>query len=62
MQKRLMNHIETVSGLPMYQSAYRMYHSTETALLKVQNDPLLAMEEQKVSALALLDLSAATTL
>jgi len=62
MQKRLMNHIETFSWLPMYQSAYRMYHSTETALLKVQNDLLLAMEEQKVSALALLDLSAATTL
>jgi len=58
-QKRLLNHLNSFSGLPIYQSAYRMYHSTETALLKVQNDILLAMEEQKVSALALLDLSAA---
>ena len=58
-QKRLLNHINSFSLLPMYQSAYRMYHSTETALLRVQNDLLLGIEKQKVSALALLDLSAA---
>ncbi len=41
------------------QSAYAQYHSTETALTKVQNDILLAMDSQKVVMLTLLDLSAA---
>jgi hypothetical protein len=58
-QSRLLKHINGFSGLPKFQSAYRMFHSTETALLKVQNDLLLAMEERRVSALTLLDLSAA---
>lgn len=56
---RLMKHIDEFSGLAVNQSAYRMFHSTETALLKVQNDILVAMEKQKVSGLTLLDLSAA---
>ena len=48
------------SGLyPLLQSAYRAGHSTETALLKVQNDILLAMDRQHVTLLVLLDLSAA---
>src|SRR5207245_465236 len=42
-----------------YQSAYRQYHSTETALLRIYNDALLSIDQQKVSALVLLDLSAA---
>lgn len=58
-QKRILFHINSFSGFPVCQSAYRMFHSTETALLKLQNDLLLAMENKKVSALALLDLSAA---
>ena len=41
------------------QSSYRQYHSTETALVKVQNDILLAMDRQEVTLLVLLDLSAA---
>ena len=40
-------------------SACREGHSTETALLRVQNDLLMAMDKQKVSILVLLDLSAA---
>ena len=40
-------------------SAYKEGHSTETALLKVQNDLLVAMDNQRVSILVLLDLSAA---
>ena len=44
---------------PFLQSAYRSGHSTETALLKVQNDILLNMDRQKVTLLVLLDLSAA---
>ena len=39
--------------------AYRQHHSTETALLKVKNDILMNMENQKVTLLVLLDLSAA---
>ena len=41
------------------QSAYRAGHSTETALLKVHNDILLNMDNQRVTLLALLDLSSA---
>ena len=48
------------SGLyPLFQSAYRRYHSTETALVKVANDILLNMNTQRVTLLVLLDLSAA---
>ena len=41
------------------QSAYKKGHSTETALVKVQNDILLCVDEQQVVLMALLDLSAA---
>ena len=48
------------SGLyPLLQSAYRRYHSSETALVKVANDMLLNMNSQRVTLLVLLDLSAA---
>jgi len=48
------------SGLyPLLQSVYRQYHGTETALVKVANDILLNMNSQRVTLLALLDLSAA---
>ena len=42
-----------------YQSAYRKFHSTETALLKIHNDILSSMDDGRVTALTLLDLSAA---
>ena len=41
------------------QSAYKQYHSTETALLKVQSDILETIDKGKISCLVLLDLSAA---
>ena len=41
------------------QSAYRVGHSTESALLKVKSDLLHAMDNQEVTCLVLLDLSAA---
>ena len=52
-------HISRSGLYPLLQSAYRAGHSIETALLKVQNDILLAMDRQHVTLLVLLDLSAA---
>ena len=37
------------------QSAYKQFHSTETALLKLQNDVSLNMDKGKVTALTLLN-------
>ena len=45
--------------LPKLQSAYRKRYSMETALLKIYNDILLSMNQQHVTLLVLLDLSAA---
>src|SRR6187399_1771265 len=56
---RINNHLQSFPSLCPFQSAYRKFHSTETALLRIQNDLLLASNHQKVSALVLLDLSAA---
>jgi exonuclease III len=56
---RLSAHVQSSSLLTPFQSAYRHLHSTETALLRIQNDLLNAFDQQKVSALVLLDLSAA---
>ena len=41
------------------QSAYRKDHSTETALLRIQNDLLTAADSHRASCLVLLDLRAA---
>jgi hypothetical protein len=41
------------------QSAYRQYHSTETAMLRVMNDLLLALDTGHEAVLVLLDYSAA---
>jgi exonuclease III len=45
--------------LPSYQSAYRKNYSTETAVVKVVSDILMAMEHQKLTAFVSMDLSAA---
>ena len=45
--------------LPDFQSAYRAFHSTETTVLKVLSDILLALDSGNVVVLTLLDLSAA---
>ena len=45
--------------MPTYQSAYRKFHSTETALLRLYNDLLVATDRGQVSGLCLLDLTAA---
>ena len=41
------------------QSAYSRQNSSETALIKIQSDILLALDNRRVAALVLLDLSAA---
>src|SRR5438552_16633487 len=56
---RLCHHLESFPSLSCFQSAYRKLHSTETALLRIHNDLSLALNRQQVSALVLLDLSAA---
>ena len=50
-------HSECVFPLPPCQSAYRAGHSTETALVKVQFDILLNMDQRKGTQLVLIDLS-----
>ena len=40
------------------QSAYKVFHSTETSLLRVHNDILLALDKGETVLLILLDLSA----
>ena len=56
---RLNTHMAQNSILEPSQSAYRKHHSTETALLRVQNDILQAIDRKKCVMLLLLDLSAA---
>ena len=52
-------HLTSHGLYPSFQSAYHECHSTETALLKVQNDILMDLEPQRITLLILLDLSAA---
>ena len=56
---RINTHLQSFPSLCPFQSAYRKFHSTETALLRIHNDLLLATDRQEVSALVLLDLSSA---
>ena len=56
---QLNHHLSTNNLFETYQSAYRRLHSTETALLKVQNDILIALDNKQAVVLLLLDLSAA---
>ena len=57
--KQLTTHLQENKLYPQFQSAYRAHHSIETALLRVHNDILCAMDNQQGVILVLLDLSAA---
>ena len=57
--QQILEHIEHHSLLPFNQSAYRKFHSTETALLRIKSDLLMSMDNQKISLLLLLDMSRA---
>ena len=56
---RLRTHLEVNKLWCKMQSAYRPFHSTKSALLCVQNDILSSLNNRKMVALVLLDLSAA---
>ena len=57
--KQLLRYLKDNDLLPDLQSAYRAHHSTETAVLKVLSDILLALDSGNLVMLTLLDLSAA---
>ena len=56
---QLNDHLLSNDLYDSYQSAYRASRSTETALIRIINDLLLASDSGQVSLLTLLDLSAA---
>jgi len=57
--RQLMDYLTSPDLLPTLQSGFRAAHSTETAVLCVLSDILLAVDSGDVAALILLDLSAA---
>ena len=57
--RQLIDYLTASRLLPDLQSAYRAHHSTETAVLKVLSDILLAVDSGDLAMLSLLDLSAA---
>ena len=57
--KQLVRYSNSTGQMEPYQSAYREYSSTKTALLKIKADILDAMNEKEVMCLVMLDLSAA---
>ena len=59
MSKQLNSYLSSNAHYEVYQSAYRPLHSTETALLRVQNDILTSIENKEITVLVLLDLSSA---
>ena len=59
MLKQFNSHTEKHQLMPSYQSAYQQCHSCETSLVKLTNDILWSMEEQNITAVLALDLSAA---
>ena len=54
---RLWDHLRTNDLNEIFQSAYKKYHSCKTALVRVQNDILKAIDNNKCVILLLLDLS-----
>ena len=56
---QLTAHLRLNGLIEKFQSAYRTLHSTETALLRVQNDILRAVDDSGAAILVMLDLSAA---
>ena len=59
MLQQFNNHCDACNLIPDYQSAYQPNYSCETALVKITNDMLWAMEHQKATNLMAIDLSSA---
>ena len=57
--RQLMDFLQSTDLLPANQSGFRPGHSTETAVLRVLSDILLAVDRGYVAVLILLDISAA---
>jgi hypothetical protein len=57
--KQLNDYLSANNLIPSVQSAYRKFHSTESAVLKVLSDIYAAADEKMITLLGLLDLSAA---
>ena len=56
---QLTRYLMAIGLFPKFQSGFRRYHSTETAVLGVLSDIYSALDQDLVSPLALLDVSAA---
>ena len=56
---KLLSHLQENNLSNPFQSAYRSGYSTETVLLRIVNDILSALDNDNISVLLLLDLSAA---
>ena len=57
--RQLLDYLTSMDLLPTLQSGFRAGHSTETAIVRVLSDIILAVDRGDVAALVLLDLSAA---
>ncbi len=56
---QIVDYLQANNLIDMFQSAYRNYHSSETVLLRVQNDILMHLDKSDTVMLVLLDLLAA---
>ena len=56
---QIKSHMQNSGSLNNFRSAYKSGHSSETALLYIQNDILSAQDRGELTTLSLLDLSAA---
>ena len=56
---RLIDHVSRNNLQEKFQSAYKPNHSTETALMRIQNDILMTLDNKRGVLLFLLDLTAA---
>jgi len=57
--RRLRPHVSAAGNFSQFQSAYRVGHSTETAVLKVVNDIVTSACDQQTTILLSLDISSA---
>ena len=53
----MLAHVDAIGTMPRMQSAYRRYHSTKTAILRIFNDVAVAIDSGSTTAEWLLDLS-----